>query len=60
VTGASLKEFFYELERIRDEKVSEDELGDAKSFLTGVFPIRAETQEGFTSLVVNQILYGLP
>ncbi len=60
VTGDSLKEFFYELERIRDERVSEEELADAKSFLTGVFPIRAETQEGLTNLIVNQHLYGLP
>ena len=60
VTGDSLKEFFYELNRIRDEKVSDEELADAKSFLTGVFPIRAETQEGLTGLISNQILYGLP
>jgi zinc protease len=60
VTGDSLKEFFYELERIRTEKVGEEELGDAKNFLTGVFPIRAETQEGLTNLIVNQYLYGLP
>lgn len=60
VTGDSLKEFFYELERIRGERVREDELDDAKNFLTGVFPIRAETQEGLTNLLVNQFLYGLP
>lgn len=60
VTGDALKEFFYELERIRDERVSSDELADAKSFLTGVFPIRAETQEGLTGLISNQVLYGLP
>lgn len=60
VTGDSLKEFFYELDRIRNEKVGEDELQDAKNFLTGVFPIRAETQEGLTNLIVNQQLYGLP
>ena len=60
VTGDSLKEFFYELERIRAERVGDDELADAKSFLTGVFPIRAETQEGLTNLIVNQHLYGLP
>jgi len=60
VTGDSLKEFFYELERIRDEDVLEDELNDAKNFLTGVFPIRAETQEGLTNLILNQELYGLP
>jgi predicted Zn-dependent peptidase len=60
VTGATLKEFFYELERIRNEKVREDEIADAKNFLTGVFPIRAETQEGLTNLIVNQHLYDLP
>ncbi|HEX8288468.1 MAG TPA: pitrilysin family protein [Pyrinomonadaceae bacterium] len=60
VTGDSLREFFYELNRIKDEKVSETELQDAKDFLTGVFPIRAETQEGLTSLIVSQKLYDLP
>jgi zinc protease len=60
VTGASLQEFFYELDRIRNEDVSEEELTDAKNFLTGVFPLRAETQEGLTNLIVNQHLYGLP
>lgn len=60
VTGDSLKEFFYELERIRDEEVPEQELADAKAYLTGVFPIRAETQEGITGLIVSQQLHGLP
>lgn len=60
VTGDSLKEFFYELARIRDEKVADEELIDAKNFLTGVFPLRAETQEGLTNLIVNQYLYDLP
>jgi zinc protease len=60
VTSDSLKEFFYELNRIRDEEVPEEELNDAKNFLTGVFPIRAETQEGMTNLIVNQLLYDLP
>ncbi len=60
VTGESLKEFFYELERIRNEKVGEDELNDAKNFLAGVFPIRAETQSGLIGLVAAQQLHGLP
>ncbi len=60
VTGDSLREFFYELDRIRNERVTDDELADAKNFLTGVFPIRAETQEGLTNLIVNQQLFGLP
>ena len=59
VTAESLKEFFFELERIRDERVADVEIQDAKNFLTGVFPIRAETQEGLTNLIVSQKLYGL-
>ncbi|MCW5958594.1 MAG: insulinase family protein [Pyrinomonadaceae bacterium] len=60
VTGDSLKEFFYELNRIRTEIVPEHELADAKNFLTGVFPLRAETQEGLTNLITSQKMYGLP
>jgi zinc protease len=60
VTGASLKEFFYELNRIRDEVVSEKEIGDAKAYLTGVFPIRLETQEGLIDQLVQIKMYGLP
>jgi zinc protease len=60
VTGASLKEFFYELERIRTEPVSDKEIMDAKSYLTGVFPIRIETQEGLIDQVVQMKMYGLP
>lgn len=60
VTGASLKEFFYELNRIRDEEVSEKEIRDAKAYLTGVFPIRLETQEGLIDQLVQIKMYGLP
>jgi zinc protease len=60
VVGDSLKEFFYELNRIRNEKVSAQELQDAKNFLTGVFPIRLETQEGLTNLITQQQLFDLP
>jgi zinc protease len=60
VTGDSLKEFFYELDRIRSEPVSEKEIADAKSFLTGVFPIRLETQEGLIDQLVQIKMFGLP
>lgn len=59
VTGDSLKEFFYELNRIRSEPVSEKELKDAKSYLTGVFPIRLETQEGLIDQLVQIKMLGL-
>ena len=60
VTGDSLKEFFYELERIRSAPVSEKEISDAKSYLTGVFPIRLETQEGLTDQLVQIKMLNLP
>src|SRR5438270_1226222 len=59
-TGDSLHEFFYELERIRDEKVSDEEIANAKSYLTGVFPIRLETQEGLLDQVVSMKMLDLP
>src|SRR3989442_5556580 len=60
VTGDSLREFFYELKRIRNEPVSEKEIADAKSYLTGVFPIRLETQEGLIDQLVQIKMFGLP
>ncbi len=60
VTGASLKEFFYELERIREEEVSEEELNHAQTFLTGIFTIRLETQEGLIDQLMQIKMHGLP
>jgi zinc protease len=60
VTGPALDEFFYELERIRNEDVTDKELADAKAYLTGVFPIRLETQEGLTDQLVQMKMLGLP
>lgn len=60
VTGDSLKEFFYELNRIRSEPVSDKEILDAKSYLTGVYPIRLETQEGLIDQLVQIKMFDLP
>jgi zinc protease len=60
VTGDSVKEFLYELDRIGTEPVSEKEINDAKSYLTGVFPIRLETQEGLIDQLVQIKMLGLP
>jgi zinc protease len=60
VTGDSLKEFFYELQRIRNEPVSTKEINDAKSYLTGVFPVRLETQEGLIEQLVQMKMLNLP
>ncbi len=60
VTGDSVKEFFFELQRIRDTPVSEQEMADARSYLTGVFPLRLETQEGLIDQLVQIKMFGLP
>ena len=60
VTGAALKEFFYEFEKIRNESVPAQELADAKSYLTGVFPLRLVTQECLTNQVLSIEINDLP
>jgi zinc protease len=60
VTGVSLHEFFLELERIRNEAVSDEEIANAKSYLTGVFPIRIETQDGLIDQLVSIKMFDLP
>ena len=60
VTGASLHEFFFELNRIRDERVPDEELQNAKSYLMGVFPIRIETQDGLIDQLTSVKMFELP
>jgi zinc protease len=60
VTGASLHEFFFELNRIRDQRVPDEELRNAKSYLSGVFPIRIETQDGLIDQLTSVKMFDLP
>jgi zinc protease len=60
VTGDSLREFFYEFGRIRDELVTEEELRNAKNYLTGIFPIRLETLDGLIDQLVQIRMFNLP
>lgn len=60
VTGASLKEFFYEFDRIRNEPVSDKEIKNAKSYLIGTFPLQLETIDGLIAELLSIKMYGLP
>ncbi|MDX6270975.1 MAG: zinc protease [Acidobacteriota bacterium] len=60
VTGESLKEFFYELGRIREDLVTEKELLDAQTYLTGIFPIRLETLDGLIDQLIQIKMHDLP
>ncbi len=60
VTAPSLQEFLYELSRIRNIKVSDKELNEAKKFMTGSFQLGLETQGGLAQRLLEGQLYDLP
>lgn len=60
VTAPSLEEFLYELSRIRDVKVTDKELKDAKTYIVGSFQLGLETQAGLAQRLLELKLYDLP
>jgi zinc protease len=60
VTDGALKEFMYEINRIRNEKVSPDELENAKRSIIGSFALSLEQPQALLSNIVLQKLYGFP
>jgi zinc protease len=60
VTDSSVSEIMYELNRIRKEKVPQDELDGIKNFLTGSFAISLEDPETVAKFAINIDRYKLP
>ena len=60
VTGKALEAFFDEFEKIRSEKVSDEELRNARRYLMGVFPLQNETPAEVAGQILTQKLYQLP
>ena len=60
VTAPALREIFFEIERIRSESISGEELSLAKDYLDGVFPIRYETTAAIASALASLVIYELP
>ncbi len=60
VTANALAEFFYEIRRIRDEKVSEAELAAARRAITASFAISLEQPSRILNFAVTREIYGLP
>jgi zinc protease len=60
VTAPALREIFHEIERIRTETISAEELSLARDYLDGVFPIRYETTAAIASALAAQAIYDLP
>lgn len=60
VTAAAAAEVLKEIERMRSEKVTGEELSLATSYLEGVFPIRYETTAAIARALTAMVVYGLP
>jgi zinc protease len=60
VTAAAVREIVDELSAIRDSRVSDAELADARNFLAGVFPLRLETTDGVAGRLLELTVYDLP
>ncbi|HUQ30957.1 MAG TPA: pitrilysin family protein [Pyrinomonadaceae bacterium] len=60
VTEGAMREFMYELKRIRDEKVSPAELENAKRAIIGSFALSLEQPNTLLQNIVTQKLYDLP
>jgi len=60
VTGAAVREILHEIERMRSEEISTDELTLATSYLDGVFPIRYETTSAIATALSNLVIHDLP
>lgn len=60
VTDSSVIEILYELNRMRNEKVSQEELDGIKNYLTGSFAIALEDPQTVARFAINMDRYKLP
>jgi zinc protease len=60
VTEGAMKEFMYELKRLRDEKVTPEELDNAKRAIVGSFALSLEQPQSLLQNIITQKLYDLP
>jgi zinc protease len=60
VTAPAVSEFFNEIRRIRDQKVSDSELADAKRAITARFALSLEQPTGVLAFAMVQKTYGFP
>ena len=60
VTAPALKEILLEIDRIRSEKISDEELTLARDYLEGVFPIRYESTAAIATALATLVIHALP
>ncbi len=59
VTDLAIEEVLKEMQRMRDEPVSEEELDKVKRYVTGSFPLQIETPSQVAQRIITIELYGL-
>lgn len=59
VAAPAIREILAEFNRLRKEKISEDDLRHAKNFIDGTFALALSTQAGVASRLVYASIYGL-
>ncbi len=60
VTEGAMKEFMYELTRLRNDKVPSEELENAKRAIIGSFALSLEEPQSLLQNIITQKLYNLP
>jgi zinc protease len=60
VTASALTEILLEIDRIRGEKISDEELSLARDYLEGVFPIRYESTAAIAAALATLVIHDLP
>jgi predicted Zn-dependent peptidase len=60
VTAPALTEILLEIDRIREAKISDEELTLARDYLEGVFPIRYESTSAIAAALATLVVHGLP
>ena len=60
VVAATLTEIFYEIDRMRSTPVGEEELDDARNYMTGVFSLGLATHDGLAGQLATSTLEKLP
>ncbi|HXF64721.1 MAG TPA: pitrilysin family protein, partial [Caldilineaceae bacterium] len=58
--GAAIHEILFELERLSREGLSDEELANAKSFLTGQYLMQTAVPNSFADILASYFLLGLP
>jgi zinc protease len=60
VTAPALTEILLEIDRIRSDRISDEELTLARDYLEGVFPIRYESTAAIAAALATLVIHTLP